>query len=494
MKPRVDWALIALGAALIAGALLRLWDLSNQSLFLDEGYTVWLASQSWSGMMHHIVYNDFHPPLFYALTYAAIRVLHWPVWDYRFLTVPWGLLTIVASWAIARRIFGDAAAAITAIIIAVEPSIIEWDRLFRMYSVMTAIAALSWWLVLVAPEKKGAQARVLWALYIATAVVQPYIQYLGAVDVLCQGLYAVSDLRRRWPIIAGGVLAVVALAPWFWAIRIQYPNGGYVSGTAEIPIEWSTLGRDVLFAGAPTSWLAHGWFDWVANGATIAVCIVGASLARRSILPYWLAVGALQIVATLVMGKSLVVPRYFLHVVPAIVIAFSGILATMLASRARVAGLVFAFAAPAMMCVAAADLIWDPYYQFTDWYLVNLVVLEHEQPSDAMLFVQEYPYVIVGDFTAFRNHPAQGPSMPGDVPRVMRWITANRSRRVWYIENQVYFPDPHRTIKAHLDKTRRRLGLWSEARADGGDVVNVVLYGPETSTPRGVRRVTRSHV
>ena len=442
-----------------------------------------VASKTWPQMMSQIVYHDFHPPLFYALTHYAVGALHWQVWNYRYLTAPFGLMTIVASWAIARRLFGDWAAAITAVLVAVEPSLIQWDRLYRMYSVMTALATLSWWLLLIAQEKTGRQRVVYWLLYGASAVIAPYMHYLAAVNVLCQGLYALTNPRKLWPVIAAGCAAIAALLPWAWAIRIQYPNGGYVAGTSTLPIYWLTLARDTFMAGLPQAWSGQTAFAWGVTVVALTLAVVAAWRWPRTILPFWLGVAAFQVVASLATGKDLVIPRYLLQVVPAFCIAAGGLVAELLAGRGRIVGAAAAIGIPALFVVCAADVVWDPYYQFPDWYLINLVVLQHERKDDAMLFVQGFPYIVVGDFTAFRGHPVAGPSMPEDLPGTFRWLKSHGGQRIWYIENQFFYPDPDKKLKAFLDRTRRPVVLpdgqravWSEARASAGDVVNVILY------------------
>jgi len=205
-------------------------------------------------------------------------------------------------------------------------------------------------------------------------------------------------------------------------------------------------------------------------------------------------VAALQVVLSLATHKSLVVPRYMEHVVPAIAIALGALVAELLRTRARAAALVIGFAVPAAFIVCAANVLWDPYYQQPDWYLINLVVLQHEHKSDGMLFVQGFPYIVVGDFTAFRGHPAAGPAMPSDLPYTLSWLKKHRADRIWYIENQYFYPDPKKKIKAALDASRPVLGTWSEAKASAGDVVNVVLYGPTKAAerPRGSRSAEHS--
>jgi len=477
MHRKIDPAIVALVLALLAGGYLRLWDLTNQSLFLDEGFTLMVASKPWPQMIAQIVYHDFHPPVFYALTHWAIERLHWQVWDYRYLTAPFGLLTIVATWAIARRLFGPVAAAIAAFVVALEPTLVDWDRLFRMYSVLTALCTTSWWLLLVALDQTGRRRVAAWIAYGAIAVLLPYLQYLGAVTLLCQGAYSLADLRKRWPILASCAAAVIALVPWAWAIRIQYPHGGYVAGGAGgVPIFWPQLARDVLLSGLPVAWGGQLAFAWSVNVFLALLAILAFVRWPRTIVPYWLGVAIVQVAATLFTGKVLIVPRYMLPVMPALAIAVGATAAWLLAGRLRVLGAALAIGVPALLLVCSADIVWDPFYQLTDWYLVNLVVLQNERTSDAMCFDQGFPYIVVGDFTAFRGHPAVGPSMPSDLPFTLSWIKKHSADRIWYIENQSYYPDPHKKVKAFLDKTRRVVRVWSESRADISDIVNIILY------------------
>jgi uncharacterized membrane protein len=396
-KMKFDPAVATLIAALALGAAARLWNLTAHSLFIDEGFTFMVAGRAWPDMMHQIVYHDFHPPLFYIATHFAMQSLHWDFWNYRYLTAPFGLLTIVATWAIARRLFGDIAAGVAAVLVAVEPSLIEWDRLYRMYSLMTALAASSWWLLLVAQEKKGRPAVFFWSLYAAVSILQPYVQYLGALNVFCQGLYALACVSRErdrlrvlWPVFASGLLALLALAPWVPSLLIQYPNGGHVAGTAELPIFWQGIVGDAVLSGTPVSWAAQFWFDWAVTAAAILIALFASVRASRTILPWWFAVAALQVALSLATHKSLVVPRYLEHVVPALAISVGALVAWLLRTRVRAAALVIGFAVPAAFIVCAANVLWDPFYQQPDWYLINLVVLQHERKSDAMLFTKVF--------------------------------------------------------------------------------------------------------
>lgn len=472
LKTRIAPAILVLMAALATGGLARFWNLTAHSLYVDEGFTFFVAGKSWQDMMGQIVYHDFHPPLFYVLTHFAIGLLHWPAWDFRYLTASTGLVTIVAAWAIARRLFGDVAASFAALLVALDPSLIEWDRLYRMYSVMTALAALSWWLLLIAQEKRGRAAFVWWGVYGIVSVAQPYIQYLGALNVLCQGLYALTDLRRTWPAIAWGAVAALALVPWLPSLRIQAANLGG-AGTAS---DWWPIARDTIMTGTPAAWTHLPWYDFAFSCATVAIAILGVLRGRKTILPYWLAVAAIQLIVSFVGLHFIAVPRFLEQTVPAFLIAASAAFDILVSRVSRPIALAAGAAVPVLFLLGSYNLLFDPYYQNTDWYLINSYVLGRERPDDAMLFVQGFPVVVVGDFTAFRHREVLGPVIPSQVPATIRWLDQHPKQRVWYIENEFFFVDPQKIIKAHLDGTRKPLLVVSENKARADDVVNVILY------------------
>ena len=99
----VPWPAISLAAALIIGAVLRFWQLTDKSLFIDEGFSFNIASAPLRIIPDLVIRTDVHPPLFYLAAHALLVTVRLPFEDYRLFTAPFGLLTIVASWALARR-------------------------------------------------------------------------------------------------------------------------------------------------------------------------------------------------------------------------------------------------------------------------------------------------------------------------------------------------------------------------------------------------------
>jgi 4-amino-4-deoxy-L-arabinose transferase-like glycosyltransferase len=474
---RSGLALWGLAVALAIGAVLRFWGLSSQSLFLDEAFTFDAARLPVPAMLHFIAAHDSHPPLFYLIAHAAVATLQWPLPWFRFLTAPLGLLTIVATWALARRAFGDLAAAAAAIIVATEPTLILFDRLFRMYSILTALTATSFWLMLSACRAEGKRKAALASAYALTAIALPYVQYLGALVVAVQGAYALADVRRRWPIIAGGTLSLIALLPWWWGIREQLPQSGYAGGQAVSGA--LALARGVLGYATPVDWYRTSAFDVFFTLGVSALVLAGLWLARGGIVGLYAAPLAIQAIATIAYHRDLVYGRYLVHLIPGFAIAASAVVSTLLLSRARIAGIVLAGALLAVNGVADTNLVLDKFYQLSDWNTVANIISANESRSDAMVFDQGYAYIVLKASPAVRGHAILGPEQPRELPAALRWLDARAGARVWYVENQYQYPDPDRKIKKHLDATRPRLRAWLEPKADPSNMVYVALYGPQ---------------
>ena len=467
--PEYAW----LGIAVAVGALARLWHVTRQSPFLDEAFTLRIGAEPLGSLLHDTASIDVQPPGFYLMAHALIATLHWPLWQYRVITAPLGVVTIVATWAIARR-FGLAAAAIAALLVALMPDIVIWDRLFRMYSVWTALTAVSWWLLLSADEAGSARASGWrYAAYAATAIALPYVHYLAAITLLSQAAFAAARPSARWPVFAACAAAAIAFAPWLPAARMQFALGATGFGVGE----WWDAPFELFALGTPIAWASHALFQQALAAAIVAALTAGAIALRRDIVVFWLGGVLVQALAGWLLHKDLLVARYLFGLAPAMAIALGAAVQALLATRLRVLAIAFAGILLTVEAVGAQNVVLDPYYQFTDWFTVNATVRAHESASDAFVFVQAYPIVVVGAFSAFSGHRLGGPNVPEDVPKTLAWIERQRGRRIWYVENQPDFADPDGRVGRSLAATRPLLGRWIEPKAYPQNSVVVDLYG-----------------
>lgn len=468
-----------LGLALAIGAVALFWNLTKSSLYIDEAFSLHIASYPLPAMLQLIVHDDAHPPLFYLLSHYLIILVHVPAERYRLFTAPCGLITVIATWAIARRVCGDAGAAVAALLTALAPGLLDADRVYRMYAPLAMLGVLSWWSLLCALDEGRRRSAVLWTAYAACAIALPYVHYLGALTVAAQLCYAAFDARRRWPVFAAGVLALAAFAPWFGAVGIQYAHGGFAAGS-DFDLRLAPL--ESILAGIPLAWMGQATFVAGADVVILAVLVIGAWLARRTPLPFMLIALALQMILTAALHKPLLFPRYLHQYVPAFALCAAAVMTALAATRARMAAVAFAAAVLTTFAICDADMILDPLYQRTDWYLVNNHVATLERRTDAMLFVQGFPVLVVGTYPAFAAHDQAAPASAPMLPAARAWVAAHAHDRIWYVENQYWYVDPARLLLRDLARDRRVLDRWAEPRADAADAVTVILF--DSVSPR----------
>src|ERR1051326_1282682 len=104
MSVRARWVLAAVvGAA----ALLRLWRLGSESLWVDEAYTLSVAREgAWQVLLHH----DNTPPLHALLLHFWIALAGTSEWALRFPSAVFGAAAVALTFPVARRIAGERAA------------------------------------------------------------------------------------------------------------------------------------------------------------------------------------------------------------------------------------------------------------------------------------------------------------------------------------------------------------------------------------------------
>ena len=139
---RTHATVIVLLLCMAAALALRVWMIADDGLWLDEGYSVWLAAQPFAQMLERIVTTDQHPPLYYALLW---------LWRWggdsetylRLLSTLFGVLTIPALFWLGRRLLGTPAGLVAALLLTVSPFNIRYAQEVRMYALLMLLATLA---------------------------------------------------------------------------------------------------------------------------------------------------------------------------------------------------------------------------------------------------------------------------------------------------------------------------------------------------------------
>lgn len=227
---RLRWLALAIVAAV--GLALRCQHLAKISFWFDESFTWKTISFPWSELLERVA-RDNQPPLYYAL--LKLWAGAWgdsPV-ALRSFSVLCGMLTVGAVYLFvaeayrnvapafqpdarqARRKpdlhYGQRTALLAATLVALSPFQIQWSVQARMYALLTALVALSSWLMARAVHAMQARMRgaaasegsarspfptegarslaAAWALFTLAAVAVGYTHYYGLFAVAAQFLF-----------------------------------------------------------------------------------------------------------------------------------------------------------------------------------------------------------------------------------------------------------------------------------------------------------------
>lgn len=224
-RRRFEWMLLV--SVLLLALMLRLYQLGEQSLWWDEAQTWWFASHSISELIPIIIENDQHPPLYYILMAAWLKV-DTSEWWMRFLSVIFSVSAIPFVFAIGRM-HSFPTGMIAAGVIACSPIQIQYAQEARMYAMMFFFAAIVMWSVakLITEERPNARVRVA---YVIGSVGALYSHNTGVFLVFTALLVLAWNFRHekaRLRLVASltGVV-ILSWLPWIPSLMGQFNETG----------------------------------------------------------------------------------------------------------------------------------------------------------------------------------------------------------------------------------------------------------------------------
>ena len=126
---------------LIFGAFLRVYELSSESIWLDEAVSIFFAQKDINSLM--VWTYEPHPPLYYALLHFWMGFFGMGELATRFLSAIFGILSIFVIYKIGTLLFGVENGLYSALILAVSMFHISFSQEVRMYSLLTFSTLLS---------------------------------------------------------------------------------------------------------------------------------------------------------------------------------------------------------------------------------------------------------------------------------------------------------------------------------------------------------------
>ncbi len=295
----------AIGLAVIAAVWLRWTGLDSQSLWTDEGYTVWISQFS-PKVIWHIVQGDTGPPLYYIVLHYWSALFGNSELSLRALSALFGTLSLPLFYLIARKILPSRmSVALAMILYSVSFYQVWYAKEARCYALLVFLSLGSVYCVLLCLEKASALRLLGLALVLSASLYTHNVAWFYLPGLAVLWFVYPSEMRMGARIRNALIVAAVALllyTPWLPSVGEQMRR--LVHGSFWVP---KPRARDLLetlciLSGLDTLTLQHvfrdhfhserlfvhsqrlfGFWTWGPTFLIIFVlCVIGALYAVRS--------------------------------------------------------------------------------------------------------------------------------------------------------------------------------------------------------------------
>ncbi len=429
------------------GFALRVGRLDYQSLWYDEGSSVYLARQS-LGAITTGAAHDIHPPLYYYLLHWWMAAAGQSEFALRSLSVATGLLIVPLLYVLGRRLWCHQAGLLAAVAGAVSPLLVYYSQETRMYAQVTLFGLLSTYLLVRASEPSAVSRQpAAWLAYGATAAACLYSQYIGALVPAFQGLYVLGVRRKALPgfaVAAAG--AVLAFAPWVALAKDSLL--GWPSTNAFHAGPW-------LFGDAALRYVEglSASFEPLPVGLTVVVVVLGAIGLWKAPAEYRLLAAGYLLVPLAIMfllgyRKPVYNPKFALLALPGFLLLVGAGVSAM--GRLRAAGLALLLASAGY---ALANYYANPQFARDDYRAVAHFISTSGRPGDAIILdapgqEQILPYYYRGPLPLI-GLPEDRPLNPDKTSAALRRLSGEY-KRLWLVLYGTNGSDPDSYVESWL--------------------------------------------
>jgi len=374
-------SVLAVGILLLT-ALVRLWGLGGQSLWMDEAFSHLFATLPLSLSWQAMIVDAVHPPLYYLLLRPWLTLAGDGEFALRFPSAVAGVLTVALLLRVGRDWLGERAGAWAAFLLALNPFHVWYSQEARMYALLgflsLAVLAAFWRVLRQRRHCDWAVLGVLSALAYAT-------HYFALYLPLIEFVFLLATFRRyhhtlaRWAAVQ--TLAVLPLAGW---LATLYTTAGGTFGIGWIPAPrlvdplltlWSF---GMAYDGRLTLWVVAGLGVW---SVLLILGMRRGSVEKDAKLVLLLAL-ALPPLATLLLSlrRPTYVERFFIGILP----AFVALAAVGMARLPRPAHFVIGLTLAGLGIWGVARFHLDPVFAKEDWRAAARSIEARERAGDVL--------------------------------------------------------------------------------------------------------------
>lgn len=208
--------LIILLAILLIGLFLRVYDLANESIWLDEAASISFANLNLSQIFFCPENN---PPLYYIILHWWINLCGDSEFSVRFPSVIFGFLSIFMIYKVGNQIFDKDVGILSSLLLGLSVFHIHYSQEARTYSLSALLTLLSIYFFIKLLRKKS---YTVFFGYILSSTLLIYSHIYGLFIIISQNIYIVALFLlsketyklnlKRWILIQ--IILIILFIPW----------------------------------------------------------------------------------------------------------------------------------------------------------------------------------------------------------------------------------------------------------------------------------------
>ena len=457
-EAKLDYALWGI---LLLAAILRVYGIASESLWIDEGQTVAYATKSIAGIIEYCA-RDVHPPLYLFIMHAWTGIFGISETALRMPSAIFGVIAVYLTFKIGEKLMNRTGALLGALFLAVSYMGINFSQEARSYTMLLTAILLSCHSLLLFIENQD-QKHFLY--YAASVALMLYTHTFTIFIIMFHQVYYVVDwafrpgerLKRFINWVAVNVSALVLFSPWMYFLlkQVLAKLGG------EGPGSWVMV-PDHITAWRTFIQLAGGAAPLAA--AALAVLLFAAvklipglrkrfsskleipAKTRSSLfLALWFMCAVVTPFAISLVLSPIYVERYAIQFLPGFCI-FLGMI------MSGFSPLFLRTAVVAMFMAATAHGLWLYYttYDKEQWREVARFVAENINPGEAIVLSAPWIYE---PFTYYFPDT-------GDPKIIQAFGHVNLKKEtdpfdtIWLVQAHEFFSDPDGSVPALLSENR----------------------------------------
>ncbi|MEE8162502.1 MAG: glycosyltransferase family 39 protein [Anaerolineae bacterium] len=183
---RFDLGKIAVIAIIILAFALRIYRLDHQSIWYDEGVSIYFANQSLKDLIAGVS-TDNHPPLHFFTLHFWLKLAGQSEFSVRFLSLISGVLSVPLLFKLGRELFNQRVGLLAAFLLSISPFHVWFSQEGRMYTLAALLGLVSVY-TFVLLFRKGASKAPRSTRLLRLSSVQGYL-WLSYVVIGTLGLY-----------------------------------------------------------------------------------------------------------------------------------------------------------------------------------------------------------------------------------------------------------------------------------------------------------------